>query len=680
MNFNNRSDYLQGILNALNGLYYYLNDFNSTGILYYEVGDLYNVQIGESTYQCLMLNDEINVTTGIEEIIHTDMPEKSETDYSKADKTDMRINKTYLIVDKQNQQIESVVNNVTEQNNKISQITQTVDEINSKISDIADITTYGESSLAEVELKEINESEPIMLKVHTTSNSPDCIISYNYPTDIASPNHLIPLTGSELVRYMKDRIIRFTNTKIYQLTKDLYYNNFREYYSYDSVNDKYILLVAGTDYIIGDEISGNIYENLYIDYTLPDDLLYYSKETYDEFYLDYGSQTCQIIKRCEYGPYYNIRKLENEVVIDYPYPSIILPEGDYKITLPGYEQGYIYVRLMVKNIYTTQFYTKVETNSRINQKADEINLGVSQTLTNYSTTNEMNSAITLKANEITSTVSNTYETKNNAQSNYSQLQQTANNISSVVSTKVGEDEIISKINQSSEAVTIDANKINLNGKTINLTGDNIKIASTNFNVDKNGNMTCKNANITGTINSSSGKIGAFKIGSSNLTSDDGSSGAHMNLDANQITFSKRSGSTQYSLGQISVFSSNTELNFLRSDGNKSKLYVDTVYAYDYETLSLAEKKKNFEKMNNALDIIKHTDIYKYNLKNEDNKAKKHIGFVIGDNFNYSREITTENNDGAELYSFVSVCCQAIKEQQEQIEQMKKEIKELKGGK
>ena len=220
----------------------------------------------------------------------------------------------------------------------------------------------------------------------------------------------------------------------------------------------------------------------------------------------------------------------------------------------------------------------------------------------------------------------------------------------------------------------------MNGKTINLTSDNIKISSTNFNVDKNGNMTCNNANVTGTINSSSGKIGAFKIGSSSLTSDDGSTGAHMNLDANQITFSKRSGSSRYNLGQISVFSSNTNVNFLRSDGNKSKLYVDTIYAYDYETLSLAEKKKNFKKFENGLDVIKNTDIYKYNLKNEDDNAKKHIGFVIGEDFNYSKEITTENNDGAELYSFVSVCCQAIKEQQEQIEQMKKEIKELKGGK
>lgn len=627
MNFNNRSDYLQGLLNALNGLYYYLNDFNSTGILYYEVGDLYNVQIGENTYQCLMLNDEINVTTGIQEIIHTDMPEKSETDYSKADKTDMRINKTYLIVDKQNQTIESVVNNVTEQNNKISQITQTVDEINSKISDIADITTYGESDRAEVELIEVNESEPIMIKVHPTSTN----ISYLYPRENLYPSD---------TQYMPNRIVRFTRTY--------------------------------------EEEGETLTED--IDYLLPDDLLRYSDTVYDEFYLNYESTTCQVIKRCAYNADGTVRALGTEITTDYTYPTIGLGEGNYTITLPGYDFGYLYVRLMAKNIYTTQFYTKYETNSIIDQKANEINLGVSQTLTNYSTTNQMNSAINVKANEITSTVSNTYETKTNAQSNYSQLQQTANNISSVVSTKVGKNEVISKINQSSEAVTIDANKINLNGKTINLTGDNIKIASTNFNVDKNGNMTCKNANVTGTINSSSGKIGAFKISSSNLTSDDGSTGAHMNLDASQITFSKRSGSSKYNLGQISVFSSNTEVNFLRSDGNKSKLYADTIYAYDYETLSLAEKKKNFEKVTNALDIIKNTDIYKYNLKNEDDKTKKHIGFVIGNDFNYSKEITTQNNDGAELYSFISVCCQAIKEQQAEIEQMKKEINELKGGK
>lgn len=140
MNFNNRSDYLQGILNALNGLYYYINDFNSTGILYYEVGDLYNIRIGENTYQCLMLNDEANITTGIEEFIHTDMPEQSETDYTKADKTDRRINQTNLVVDKQNQIIQGVITNVSEQSEKISQVEQTINSWSSTIGELVDIS------------------------------------------------------------------------------------------------------------------------------------------------------------------------------------------------------------------------------------------------------------------------------------------------------------------------------------------------------------------------------------------------------------------------------------------------------------------------------------------------------------------------------------------------------------
>ena len=460
MNFNNRSDFLPGILEALNGLYYYINDFSSTGILYYEVGDLYNVKVGENTYQCLMLNDEINVTTGIEELVHTDLPEKTETDYSKADKTDRRINQTYLVVDKQNQKIESLVSNVTEQNNKISQVTQTIDELNSKIQDIADITTYGESDKAFVELDGINQSEPIMIRIHPTSTN----ISYLYPHENLYPSDL---------QFLPDRKIRFKRT-----------------YS---------------------ESGETLTEN--IDYILPDDLLRYSSEIYDEFYLDYDSHTCQVIKRCAYNADGTVRALGNEITTDYPYPTITLGEGNYTITLPGYNFGYIYARLMTKNIYTTQFYTKVETDSRINQKADEINLGVNQTLTNYSTTNQMNSAINLKANEINSSVSNTYATKTQLNTAKSEIKQTTDSITSTVSKKVGNNEIISKINQSSEAVTINANKINLSGKTINLTSDNVQIKSSNFNVDKNGNMRCNNATISGSVTSSNVTItgGTVKI-------------------------------------------------------------------------------------------------------------------------------------------------------------------------
>ena len=39
MNFNDRSDYLPDILEALDGLEYYLNDFSSTGITYFDLWD-----------------------------------------------------------------------------------------------------------------------------------------------------------------------------------------------------------------------------------------------------------------------------------------------------------------------------------------------------------------------------------------------------------------------------------------------------------------------------------------------------------------------------------------------------------------------------------------------------------------------------------------------------------------
>lgn len=437
LNFNNRGEFIAEILNKLYGLEYYLNDFASYGIGYYNLCDKYNIVVGENTYPCIMFNDEFLVTQGLEENVYTEMPEGTETDYTKTDKTDRRINETYLIVDKQNQTIESVVSNVDEQNTKISQITQTVDELNSKIQDIADITISGESNYATFTLDNINESEPIQIKVKPISEN----ISYLYPNTNLYPSDNL---------YLKVRTIRFHNN------------------------------TTNTD----------------IDYELPDDLLIYDNETYDEFYLDYDSQTCQVTKRCQYNADGSVSPLATEQVINYPYPTITLTDGDYALRLIGYQYGYLFVRLMAKNIYTSQFYTKAETNSRINQKADEINLGVTQTLSNYSTTEQMNTAINITANSINQTVEN-----NNTKAN-----------------------IIAKINDNTSQAQIEADVIDLSandilnliaGNELNLTSKNITIKSTNFEVDKDGNTTCKNLTATG------GTIGSWTINNAGLSSTGG---------------------------------------------------------------------------------------------------------------------------------------------------------------
>lgn len=81
------------------------------------------------------------------------------------------------------------------------------------------------------------------------------------------------------------------------------------------------------------------------------------------------------------------------------------------------------------------YSTTTEMNTRINATAEGISAEVSRKLQSYSTTEQMNSAI----------------------------KQTADSINTEVSKKVNGDEIISKINQSAENISIEANKINLNG-------------------------------------------------------------------------------------------------------------------------------------------------------------------------------------------------------------------------
>ena len=340
MNFNNRDEFLPEILGKLNGLEYYLNDYLSTGITYYDLCDRYNVKVGDNTYSCVMFNDEILVTQGLEENIFTEMPQETETDYTKADKTDRKINQTYLIVDKQNQQIEAVVSQTDEQNQKIAKVTQTVDELNSKISDIADITISGEDTDAQVELDNINQSEPIRLVIRPIGES----ISYDYPHEDYPQED-----------FSKIRTIRFTNTKT-------------------------------------DEI---------VDYILPMDLLYYDSENYDEFILDYEGQTCMVNKRVGYNADGTTYVLDSERIIECEeYPRILLTEGDYKVQVLGYDTAYIFVRLMAQNIYTTQFYTKAETDSIISQTSQSIDLSVNAKLSNYSTTNELVSEINASADII----------------------------------------------------------------------------------------------------------------------------------------------------------------------------------------------------------------------------------------------------------------------------------------
>ena len=283
------------------------------------------------------------------------------------------LNQEYSTIKQRSDEISATVAN---QNNKISEVTQTVNELNSKISDIADITTSVEDNDAQVELNNINQSEPIKIVIRPILEN----ISYLYPNTNLFPSENL---------FLKVRTIRFNN----------------------------------------------ITTNEVFDYELPDDLLYYDVDTYDEFILDYDEHSCVVNKKVGYNADGTTYALETPTTNSYDYPLIELTNGDYVVSVLGYQNAYIFARLMAQNIYTTQFATRAEVKSQVSQKA----------------------------NEIISTVEASYETKENAVQQYTKIQQTTNSITSEVSNKVGKNEVISRINQTAETVVIEASKVNLQG-------------------------------------------------------------------------------------------------------------------------------------------------------------------------------------------------------------------------
>lgn len=660
---------VEEIFNEINGFEFYSFSTNNCPIDYnIMAGQIITFTDGINDYPVIAGYDELTFNGDWYGGYKLDVATKKQEE-TQVIGTDEKIRNLIIKVDRESNKITQAIEEIDDQNEKINKVTQTVDELNSKIQDIADITTFGESMYAKVELDSINESEPIQITVKPTVEN----ISYLYPNSGLYPSETL---------YPKVRTLRFTNKSLKESE-----------------------------------------EGKYIDFIFPDDLLIASDGTCDEFYLGYDEQICQVIKRCKYNADGTVSKLDTEQIISYEYPKIQLKDGDYTIELLGYTNAYLGIRLMAQNIYTTQFATKAELGSEIKQTTDEINLSVDKKLTNYSTTTEMNSAISVKANEISSSVSKTYATKNELttakseikqttdsiqsqvssnDTDISTLKQTANSISSEVSKKVGNDEVISKINQSSEAVTILANKLGLTandilnliaGNAINLSSKNITIKSNNFNVDKNGNMTCTNANVTGTIKSSNATITGGKIN----ISGEGSA-----TDLIRISNSNNSSERTYiqPVGAGFVGTSG-RIDLMVAGSSSDSSFIDLTDSSGYTSVkgagirtptltqtSKESKKKNITKYNEkALDIVKDSEIYTYNFKGENDEDKKHIGFVIGDaggNYKTPEQVISNDREGIENYSMTSILWKAfqeyITEKDEQIEQLQKEINKLKGEK
>lgn len=495
-------------------------------------------------------------------------------------------------VDRMNNKLEITIEETDKNTEKISQVTQTVDELNSKISDIADITTSAESNFATIDLYNVNQSEPIYIKIRPVGED----ISYLYPADNLYPSDDL---------FLKDRTLRFTNNT-----------------------------------------TGEI-----IDYELPCDLWYYDSDNFDELILDYETQICKVNKKVDINADGSKYLLSGTTTIEYDFPKILLDNGDYNITLLGYDNAYLFARLMAQNIYTTQFATRAEVNSSISQSATEINAKV---------------ALKLDETEFTS----------------------AN--------------IILKINDSTSSAVISADKISLEGYTTINGG---------FSVDLEGNATMNNANITGgkieLLDKNDGNAIFFMKGKEYRTtlysdlialqydphnfldinvakykyiwfvSEDYGEG-YLGLNANgahQRLTSKSNG------GEIELLSPFNDNPFIKvsKDDTFSSMSQNGVWSPSFNNNSLESKKKNIVLDEGCLDLICKSNIVSFNWKYEDDIDKKHIGLIIpdeGGNYFVPDKVITHDGDAIDLYSMGGMSWKAIQEIYDITKIQDNKIKEL----
>ena len=197
MNWDDRKTYMPDIYNKLNGLEYYINDFSSIGILWYELCDMYRVNIGEDSYKCVLLNNEINVQQGLEELIHTDMPEESVTDYHTADTSDNKVKKTIFQVNKQEGQIQSIVSEIGDRSEKATTVTEDIDGLRVAVQDIEDLT----NTVSSLKTVTINDAYPNndIIELHIYGNN--TVFEQLYPVDDLYPSDNLLPYGNSLIRF-----------------------------------------------------------------------------------------------------------------------------------------------------------------------------------------------------------------------------------------------------------------------------------------------------------------------------------------------------------------------------------------------------------------------------------------------------------------------------------------------
>lgn len=114
LNRNDRGDYLDGLLNKVYGIEYYVYNVELTGYGGFDPLQKIKFETSNETFNSYVLNNEEIITQGYEENISASEIKNVEQNYKVTDTDDRKINNVSLIVDKQQKEINALANKVVD--------------------------------------------------------------------------------------------------------------------------------------------------------------------------------------------------------------------------------------------------------------------------------------------------------------------------------------------------------------------------------------------------------------------------------------------------------------------------------------------------------------------------------------------------------------------------------------
>lgn len=126
--------------------------------------------------------------------------------------------------------------------------------------------------------------------------------------------------------------------------------------------------------------------------------------------------------------------------------------------------------------------------------------------------------------------------------------------------------------------------------------------------------------------------------------------------------------------------------FLAQNGSSGSTFAwDTTWIYgncsvgSFTNRSLEKYKDNIEPIGPMLDVVKNSDIYKYNLKNELEEGKEidRFGMVIGEGRKTPKEVIAldkeGNPEGIDIYAMASVLWKAVQELSAKVDDLERQL-------